>query len=349
MKKLSTLLILILISGLTIAQIQQNNNYVKKEVKKIPVSENYETSSKSPTDTLTYDDFFSYGQPSLYSYNPFGYVFGTGWDSAGTTFPRNGVAQGFLFSGGSYNVEEALIWVGAKSKLSANGSQLIVKLRSMDSTSSLMSYSWTCPGTTLRTVAIPWNSIDTSSMFTKAVFSPSAAIFDDFAIHIDFSDFMANNDTIGFVSGADGTGSGIGLQEYTMFKFKSMSSGNSYWSDVAFFYSNLDVCLAIWPVVDKSTASIGGEYFANGIKLGQNFPNPGINSTIIEYELENSSDVTIEILDQKGGKVIELNEGNKTSGKHSTTIDLTNFSTGIYYYSLKAGKNRLTKKMTISQ
>ncbi|MCF8298436.1 MAG: T9SS type A sorting domain-containing protein, partial [Saprospiraceae bacterium] len=196
---------------------------------------------------------------------------------------------------------------------------------------------------------IPWNDIDTSSMFTKAVFSPSVPIFEDFAIHIDFTDFIANDDTIGFVCGADGTGTGISIPDYTMFKFKSTFSGNYYWSDISFFHSGLNVCLAIWPVVDESTADIGGDYFVNGIKLGQNFPNPGINSTQIEYELETNSEVTIEIFNQKGAKVIELNEGNKTRGKHSTTIELSNFSSGIYYYSLKAGKNRLTKKMSITK
>jgi hypothetical protein len=114
-------------------------------------------------------------------------------------------------------------------------------------------------------------------------------------------------------------------------------------------YSNLDVALAIWPVVDNSSGNIDGEYFANGIKLSQNFPNPVNNSTIVEYEIEKNSEVILEILNIKGQKLVMIDEGFKKAGKYSINIDLDKFSSGTYYYSLKSGNQRLTKKMIVEK
>ncbi len=346
MKKTNSLLVLLLITSMSFAQIDINK-MPKQSNESLPVNFQIPMAiSKTPSDTLAYYDFWNYGQASVYNFNPYGYTFGTNWTGVDTIY-NEGVAQGYLFQGGSFNVEEALIWVGGKEKLSTNGSSLIVKLRSMDSTSSIMSTTWICPGTTLRTTTIPWNEIDTSSMFTKAVFNPPAGIFGDFAVHVSFTDFYANDDTIGLVTGGAGSGTGINSLDFTLFKFYWNLTGKYYWAPLSFMYSNLDVALAIWPVVDNSSGNIDGEYFANGIKLSQNFPNPVNNSTIVEYEIEKNSEVILEILNIKGQKLVMIDEGFKKAGKYSINIDLEEFSSGTYYYSLKSGNQRLTKKMIV--
>jgi hypothetical protein len=40
-------------------------------------------------------------------------------------------------------------------------------------------------------------------------------------------------------------------------------------------------------------------------------------------------------------------QGNKAAGKHSVTIESSSLGSGVYFYTLKAGDTRLTKKMVI--
>jgi len=81
--------------------------------------------------------------------------------------------------------------------------------------------------------------------------------------------------------------------------------------------------------------------------LGQNHPNPYSNTTEIEYHLLSSQNVTLEIYDICGIKVDKIYEGIKTPGKHKIKYIGTSLPSGIYYYTLIAGENRLTKKMIV--
>ncbi|MFO7617448.1 MAG: T9SS type A sorting domain-containing protein [Bacteroidales bacterium] len=83
--------------------------------------------------------------------------------------------------------------------------------------------------------------------------------------------------------------------------------------------------------------------------LGQNFPNPFSRITEISYELMNGSDVTIEVMDLTGRKVMDIREGFKPSGKHNLTVDAGNLESGVYFYTLRAGTFTETKQMVITQ
>lgn len=81
--------------------------------------------------------------------------------------------------------------------------------------------------------------------------------------------------------------------------------------------------------------------------LRQNIPNPFSGSTDIIFDLENSQETTITITDMTG-KVIEvMNLGNQPAGNHRLTVDASGYASGVYYYTLSAGKSKMTKKMMI--
>ncbi len=84
-------------------------------------------------------------------------------------------------------------------------------------------------------------------------------------------------------------------------------------------------------------------------KLFQNNPNPFNKTSVINYELMKSASVSLEIYDLTGRKLFALNEGIQNSGMHSINIDGSQFSPGVYFYSLKAGDTTLTKRMVITQ
>ena len=83
--------------------------------------------------------------------------------------------------------------------------------------------------------------------------------------------------------------------------------------------------------------------------LDQNYPNPFNHSTEISYELGHSQEVSIEITDMTGRKVLMIEEGNKPAGQHTYTLNAQDFEAGVYFYTLTAGQFTETKRMIISK
>nr|WP_321405655.1 pectinesterase family protein [uncultured Carboxylicivirga sp.] len=83
------------------------------------------------------------------------------------------------------------------------------------------------------------------------------------------------------------------------------------------------------------------------LKLNQNVPNPASGNTIIGYQLEESADVVLTIYNSTGGVVKAIKDGYQSAGNHELNISVDGLSSGLYFYSLKAGGEVLTKKMII--
>jgi hypothetical protein len=70
--------------------------------------------------------------------------------------------------------------------------------------------------------------------------------------------------------------------------------------------------------------------------LYQNYPNPFNPSTTIRYDLNQSSTVTLEVVNILGQKVLEVNKGIMSAGKYNETLDLSHNASGIYFYRITA-------------
>jgi hypothetical protein len=81
--------------------------------------------------------------------------------------------------------------------------------------------------------------------------------------------------------------------------------------------------------------------------LGQKYPNPFSGNTEIAYELTDGANVTFEVMDLTGRKVLSINEGMKPSGKNLFTLSSGSLEPGVYFYTLKAGSFVQTKQMVI--
>jgi hypothetical protein len=97
------------------------------------------------------------------------------------------------------------------------------------------------------------------------------------------------------------------------------------------------------------TVGIGEEIASNNLTLGQNMPNPAGNTTSIGYTLNESANVSFEIVDLTGKVIYSENMGNKGAGIHNLNINTTDFASGIYFYSMTAGNEKLTNKMLIEK
>lgn len=86
--------------------------------------------------------------------------------------------------------------------------------------------------------------------------------------------------------------------------------------------------------------------------LHQNYPNPFNPSTVIGYELNNPSHITIEIYNVIGQKIRTLLDGYQTAGPGQVIWDATNdlghgVPAGVYVYSLREEGVNINKKMLL--
>jgi hypothetical protein len=86
--------------------------------------------------------------------------------------------------------------------------------------------------------------------------------------------------------------------------------------------------------------------------LSQNYPNPFNPTTVINFSLPFSANVTIDIYNPLGALVRTITKGNLTTGIYNVEFNGSNLASGLYIYSLKAisgnGKSFVsTKKMML--
>ena len=82
-------------------------------------------------------------------------------------------------------------------------------------------------------------------------------------------------------------------------------------------------------------------------KLNQNYPNPFNPVTIINYELKITNYVTLKVYDLNGKEITTLHSGKQSAGSYSVEFNASNFSTGIYFYSIQTESFKETKKMIL--
>jgi N-acetyl-anhydromuramyl-L-alanine amidase AmpD len=86
-------------------------------------------------------------------------------------------------------------------------------------------------------------------------------------------------------------------------------------------------------------------------KLNQNYPNPFNPSTIISYQIPKSSFVSLKVYDILGREVTSLVNAYEQAGSHQIEFNTEDMkrtlTSGIYFYTLKAGKFTKTKKLVL--
>ncbi len=93
--------------------------------------------------------------------------------------------------------------------------------------------------------------------------------------------------------------------------------------------------------------------------LGQNYPNPFNPETWIPYEVAEASEVVIKIYDLKGQLVRKLNLGLQQPGMYLSKQEAAYWdgkdelgqpvASGMYFYTIKAGKFKATRKMLVGK
>ena len=82
--------------------------------------------------------------------------------------------------------------------------------------------------------------------------------------------------------------------------------------------------------------------------LQQNFPNPTNGNTTIQFIEGNQELIDFSITNLLGDVVLKK-AINAKRGVNTLEINIDDFSSGVYLYSISNGKNMLTKRMIISK
>jgi len=86
---------------------------------------------------------------------------------------------------------------------------------------------------------------------------------------------------------------------------------------------------------------------AGSFRLYQNYPNPVNSTTLISYQLQENTFVTLEIFDFQGRKIITLIKEYQNEGGHSVQFNATGLQNGVYFYKIKAGLLQDIKKLIV--
>jgi hypothetical protein len=81
--------------------------------------------------------------------------------------------------------------------------------------------------------------------------------------------------------------------------------------------------------------------------VSQNSPNPATGLTTIKVNIRKPAKLYLDVTNLFGQKIIEVNAGKVLQGMNEITIDVSNLSEGVYFYTVRAGEASVTRKMVV--
>ena len=89
------------------------------------------------------------------------------------------------------------------------------------------------------------------------------------------------------------------------------------------------------------------DYLPEGFRLSQNYPNPFNGSTTIRFSLAEPRFVELQVYDLLGRKIQSLVNNYLPVGINHVNFDASAFSSGVYFYHLKAGDFSQSRRMVL--
>lgn len=143
---------------------------------------------------------------------------------------------------------------------------------------------------------------------------------------------------------------GVGFADFVRDEsplFNYIKNVNPYWANAILAIVEVDI--------DNISTKDDGSGFnkTNGIEdiliqEARNYPNPFEGSTTIEYQLEQTEQVFINIYDIKGRLVTQIVNGvEQTAGKQQVSFDAADLTGGMYFAHIQAGKQQSVVRMLL--
>ena len=128
-----------------------------------------------------------------------------------------------------------------------------------------------------------------------------------------------------------------------------LNNAKFYWKDIATDTDSLVTESKILTFIlgDLSISNEGESVFPQQYTLSQNYPNPFNPSTQIQYALPEATQITLEVFNSVGQKVMDLVNGQQPAGYPTATFVASGLSSGVYLYKLTTPSFTETKKMLL--
>jgi len=160
--------------------------------------------------------------------------------------------------------------------------------------------------------------------------------------------------TFAIISGADGTGMGYKALANETADFKAtaqfIDEGTAY--DGIYTDGRGDETGTYFVASESITGTISNivkvaDEAPASFSIAQNSPNPFNPTTTISFSIANAGNVNVDIYNVAGQKIDTLANEFMDSGSHSLVWNATDFSAGVYFYTVKTGDFSKTMKMTL--
>lgn len=160
---------------------------------------------------------------------------------------------------------------------------------------------------------------------------------------VDLTDLYANNDTVGILISQNGCGDGSDSWE-------QFSDGSTWVSiDDADNSWDLEANFLIFSIVDFMTTSVDDPFVSEkGLTLYPAAPNPAGDFTRLSYDLDQDSEVRIEIYSADGRLIQNIDKGHLPTGEHQEFISLDQFPAGQYVYGIVTENARIMSKFVVN-
>lgn len=140
--------------------------------------------------------------------------------------------------------------------------------------------------------------------------------------------------------------------------FQESSESNPYWGEIdeetAVYFQSVAATtvldsLVLWNIMPSEIGN-GQPGLPDQIKLYPNYPNPFNPGTTIEYELPESSELSLHVFDIRGARIRTLKNGRQAAGSHTVQWDSRDDSgklvgSGMYFAKLQSGRSSQTIKL----
>ena len=131
--------------------------------------------------------------------------------------------------------------------------------------------------------------------------------------------------------------------EYYHIQFVNKNTGWAYTSNRG-IHTKLGGDSSIVTAIEQPLVQIPNQF-----NLYQNYPNPFNPATIISFDIQKKSHVSLKVYNLQGKEIASLLNQNKNPGKYNIAFDagVYNISSGIYFYTLQTENFADTKKMIL--
>ncbi|NOY05420.1 MAG: S8 family serine peptidase [Chlorobi bacterium] len=103
----------------------------------------------------------------------------------------------------------------------------------------------------------------------------------------------------------------------------------------------------------QTTVAVDGKNEPSAVTLSQSWPNPAsgaaAHNLTIEFSIREANDVNLSLYSIDGKLLRQLIQARLAAGHHATRLDTRSLKSGVYLYVLRAGNDRIVRKMVITR